>query len=482
MIPAKQQSSDGCVKVRVAGGRADKPVFHGGRSRRTVFSLAGGVISASVRPVSPFSGFSLFSAGPTAGNINGKRPSRGVSGAFCGLALAFLLIPAGGRAQEAPSAADTFLAQPVTASPGASEQAKQAVTRGETLAAADPARKTEIDAYLIPYRRVLEVRPPPAAPVAKPFLILRKLSGGVEAVKAQSANAQGAVLDARMPDGSPAVWQKELYLGYVPWYTDAELNSSTGVPPADLGALAARYDTQAAAYPELRAIFSGEAARLRRADTKLKARAANRTADMQKRRAGILTGAYNPAGNYPPEDLARKLLDAEALRRDETDPAQQSKLDEEMAPYRQHFEKVLAGKRYVQGTWRTREELDDTRRQADFAAAMEVRVAPVAATASELMGALALPGGILVATLVLGVCCLVGKRSTPVRFCGLLFFAGPVVLLGYLYSGISQRNGPPPARGFTAEEMGKVTQLLYAAASTASPATPQVSEIGRAHV
>lgn len=367
----------------------------------------------------------------------------------------------------APSLPDPLLVQPSDPASITPDQAKSVIARVEALAAANPARKQEIDAYLIPFRRVAEPAgaPAAAAPAAppKPYLILKTLAGGVEMIKAQSATLNGGILSAKLRDGSPAAWQKELYLGYLPWYTDQELDPPTGAAPADLNAVAASYDAKAAAYPAVSPLLNAEAARLRNAGAKLKDRLAHRTQDLQAQRAELFARPYDAGQPYTREGLAKLLLDTEALRRSEGEPAQQARLDEQIAPFRQHFENLLAGKQYVGGAWHSQRELDETQRRTNFEQGLEVTVDSRAIASENLAKVLALPGVVGAVLFVLGLGCLLGKRPVATRLYGLAFCLGPMALAAYVLS--QARTGADTPAAKPSADAGKITRLLFASAS-----------------
>ena len=375
----------------------------------------------------------------------------------------------------------TLLARPTGPAPITPEQARTTIAQAKSLAASQPGRQTEIDAYLIPYQRVLEPGAPPAS-APKPYLILKKATGGTEVVKAQSANLVGEFVKGTLPDGSSAAWQKAFYLGYVPWYTDQELDSPAGVAPADLDALAANYDAQAAAFPEVRALLGLEAQRLRHANVKLKERAARWTQDLQARRARIFGPPYDPQTAYTSEGLAKMLLDAEALRHDDRAPEQRAKLDARIAPFRQHFENLLAGKEYANGAWHDRQELDaarardenDAERRRAFETSLTLAVDARAVPAANLAWALELPAAAALLLIVLGFGLMTGKRSVPARLCGLVLCAAPVVL-AYAVWRQAQTGGPSPMAE-SAVDLEKVSRLLYQAAHRSGPLPPDQQE------
>lgn len=280
---------------------------------------------------------------------------------------------------------DALLAQPPSASLSV-DDARHRIELLQGFLASHPERADVIEAYLIPFRRVVEPPPAPADPTPapgpakpRPLLLIRSSDGSARTLRAVSTQKQGSVVLAIGESGSRAVLQATTIAGEIPWFTDEELESGA----VNLSATAARYETFALIVPALGGELKREAARMR-AIQKARDDAARARREAADSRLAVVTAArYEAASGYSAPGLARMLLDAEAARRDLPQFAEE--IDKWRAPFAEHFTKLLSGYSYADGAWVGNAELASRARearQAKFMAGLDYQI-----------GAEALPAG-----------------------------------------------------------------------------------------
>ena len=390
---------------------------------------------------------------------------------------------------QGPDEIDTFLSTPVPASPIPEEIAKTTVTKGNELAAGAASRKDEITAYLIPFQRALAVptdSKPAATPVPtgithpKPFLILKTSDGVAEFFKAATVVTQGDFVIAQSTDGKKGMWQKNRFVTQLPWFTDEELDTGN----IELEKLALRYKVLELSYPTLKAVLHSEMERIQAVDRKHSDAIESKKAKLKENAERIIaqSQSYSLEHAYTREELAQMLLEAEEARKNVPDLAE--KIDKAMAPFRVHFENLLANRVFVEGAWQNKAEVDEklARQKAEEeeqAFQKDLRFEINAASVSK-SGIRNLFAGLIllaVVVFVIGLYLLIGQTSIAARALGVLFCLAPATLGIYGNSLLSGRNPNTPS--FTTEKPAGTNKVIRALHRASKPATEPVSELDR---
>jgi hypothetical protein len=394
------------------------------------------------------------------------------------LLVAVVLMPVLGWADDDLSAQ---LAAPIPTSIQP-DDAKQRVDALKALADAHPERRSEIDAYLIPFTRVVEAATPPAPtpapePVAPPKpkpLVLVREPGGVTALRAVSVQQQGPVAVVECVNGTRAVVQPRSVIAQLPWYSDEDLNNEA----LDLRKLAALYDATARSFPSLHQVLSTDAAHFRAIlDGRVKNAQAARQA-LHEQAIQIMAARYNPDAGYTAGDLAKLLLDAEKMRHDS--PADAANIDAWAAPFRRHFLNLEAGRVYVNGGWTTAEEIAKRKlaaRQAEFLSGLHYQLDPVALSAADVSRAARAPLIILLAVMIVAAAVAVIFRKHPrVMFSGLTVCCCAPLVLAFFFFLATRRPGDMPVTADNANEKSVIAALASAAGVGDTKANHDLSE------
>jgi hypothetical protein len=394
------------------------------------------------------------------------------------LLVAVVLMPILGWADDDLSAQ---LAAPIPASIQLDE-AKQRVTALDALAEAHPERRSQIDAYLIPFTRVIEAATPPtptptpepaAPPKPKPLVLVRE-PGGVTALRATSVQQQGPVAVVECVNGTRAIVQPRSVIAQLPWYSDSDLNNEA----LDLRKLAALYEATARNFPSLHAILSADAAHFHAiVDGRVKDAQHARQA-LHEQAVRITATRYDPSAGYTAEDLAKLLLDAEKMRHES--PADADAIDAWATPFRRHFLNLLAGRIYVDGSWTTAQEIakrELAARQAAFLEGLRYQLDPVALSAADVGRAAREPLIILLFVMLAaaGVAILFRKRPR-IMFSGLTVCCCAPLVLAFFFFLATRRPGDMPLTPDNATEKSVVAALASAAGVGDSRVTHDLSE------
>lgn len=394
------------------------------------------------------------------------------------LLVAVVLMPVLGWAEDDLSAQ---LAAPIPASIELDE-AKQRVAALDALADAHPERRSEIDAYLIPFARVIEAATPPTPtptpepmtpPKPKPLVLVRE-PGGVTALRATSVQQQGPVAVIECVNGTRAVVQPRSVIAQLPWYSDADLNNEA----LDLRKLAAMYEATARSFPSLHAMLSADAAHFRAImDGRVKDAQMARQA-LHEQAVQITAARYDPNAGYTAEDLAKLLLDAEKMRHES--PADADGIDAWAAPFRQHFLNLLAGRIYVEGGWTTAKEIAKRKwaaRQAAFLEGLHYQLDPVALSAADVSRAAREPLIMLLLVMLVAAGVAVIFRKHPrIMFSGLTVCCCAPLILAFFFLLATRRPGEMPLTAENASDKSVLAALASAAGVGDSRATHDLSE------
>ena len=184
----------------------------------------------------------------------------------------------------------------------------------------------------------------PAAPKGKPLLLLAPFTGEKLVVRATSVTTQNAVLQVELPDGSRNAWDKTAFVAMLSWYPEAELAGGA----VDLSALGKLYDDAARIHPEFAGGILAEKA-------KVQAIVTAREKDRAAKVSAVLSDRYDPTSDYTADELRARFHaadEAAALA-----PTRQAEIARAIAPFREHLVNLEAGKVFVDGQWRTPEEV-----------------------------------------------------------------------------------------------------------------------------
>jgi hypothetical protein len=243
-------------------------------------------------------------------------------------------------------AVDTFLAQPIP-SKVTPQAVKDLIKEGETLAAGAPQRRLEVEAYLIPLRRLIPAEDAKTAASKSKLLLLLSNGTALELLRAQSFSKQGNALIVIGMDGQRSVWQQDLLKKQLPWYSDEDLASGS----IDLAPVILEYDKALMLHPTAPAALKEELDKMRRIEKDLAEKKARKRTEISAKLDALLGQTYIPEKKYSREELARFLLDAEAVR-SEAGP-QLAELDKKIALFRRHFLNILADMTFENGAWWT---------------------------------------------------------------------------------------------------------------------------------
>jgi hypothetical protein len=368
---------------------------------------------------------------------------------------------------------DSLLAQPTTGELSIStEEARQKISQIEALAATAPHRKLEIEAYLIPYRKIAGMSAPDATrqnpvtpPKPKPLLLVRSVEGSLHVIRANAVSAQGRVLMVEGADGTRSAWQKEFLVGQLEWFNDTEIESGA----VDLIALAARYEYFASIYPAAKAELIAEAKKLREIHEKKRAEERDQAEAKRRELAMALGEEFDPAKLYTRETLARILLAAEKAAQDF--PAHAAELAERMKPFRQRFEALLAGKVLIDGIWRTAEEAQELEKSREFdqkrrafADGFTATIDPVALSNAAIARHLGVPAALVLALFLIGLMRAFSRRPGMIRrLSGVVLTAASAG--GAIYYGILLMSGswklPTRAGAGESDTAGKIASVIF---------------------
>ncbi len=376
---------------------------------------------------------------------------------------------------------DALLAQPPSASLG-KDDASRRIEMLRARAAEQPDRAEEIEAYLIPFVRVVE--PPPALPAPtpapppaqpKPLLIVRDPGGALSTMRALSRQRQGAVVMVRLESGSRAVLQATSIAGELSWFTQEELESGV----VDLNALAKSYETLARAMPPARELLSGEAEKLREMQAARNRATAESVAAAEAKLARVTDVAYRRDAGYTAAGLARQLLEAERLRRELPEFAE--RIDAWAEPFNEHFTKLASGNTYIDGKWVSNEQIAAearAARQEKFLAGLDYQI-PAAALPDGMMDGFLqsylFKGGfgILAGLLALAL----GWRRVVLRLAGAGLAAISALGLGMVFFLATRNPAGMPGHLALVGEQAVVAVLSRAASADATdPALHSIGE------
>jgi hypothetical protein len=365
---------------------------------------------------------------------------------------------------QTASELDSFLAAPVPSSPISEEIARQTIEKGEALANSDSSRKEEIDAFLIPFKRVLGSQAPKAegeVPHPKPFILFKSSDGTTEAFKASSMTTQGEFIVAESPEGKKGMWEKNRFAAQLPWYLDQEMETGT----FDLDTLALRYKALQSTFPAAKNLLQSEMDRILAVKRKLAAAAEKKKASLNENAQRMITEAlsYSPDHPYTKEELAHTLLAAEQASQGAPELA--PKITRVMEPLRTHFENLLAGKTYEEGVWRPKALVEERRARKkqeedlrSFESSLDLQASGESLSRSEIQNLLTGLTILGVVVFILGLYLLLGKAALAVRIAGVLCCLSPACL--WILANIRLSTPYPSSPSFQIEKPEGISQVL----------------------
>ena len=392
---------------------------------------------------------------------------------------ALVLLTANSSFSQEAGGVDAFLATPVPKGPISEATAKAAVEKGNALAATAANRTSEIQAYLIPFQRVLgtpaDQQPsassaPAVIPRPKPFLIFKSSDGVAESFKADTFTTEGDFMIAQSSDGKKGMFQKNRFETQLPWYQDEEMDLGN----LDLETLALRYKVSIPLYPAIKAALQSEMERIQAIDNKHHQAVANKAAALEESVARILaqSKSYSAENPYSREELAGLLLNAEAVRKKAPDHAE--KIDAAIAPFRAHFENLLANRVFVAGSWQNKADVDArnaSRQVEQEVMALEKNVhfeiSAVSLSNSEMRIILGTLLVIAIGVFGWGLHLLTSKPTLPLRALGALVCMAPATLGIYSASRLAPNQSNAPS--FASEKptgLNKALRVVYLASKT----------------
>ena len=380
---------------------------------------------------------------------------------------------------------EAFLSTPLPADPISVDLARSTVEKGAALAASAGARGEEVRAYLIPFQRVLEtpapVAPVPAkVPVAKPFLIFRSSEAGAECFKAASVVTQGEFMLAQSIDGKKGMWQKSRYAAQLPWYFKEEMESGS----IDLETLALRYKSLESTFPTLKGVLHAEMESIQAINRKIIDAANLKRAAIVTQAQEIIANAqsYSQDHDYSRQELAAILLKAEEVRTKLPDFA--ARIDAALAPFRAHFQNLLANRVFFEGAWQPKELVADMfarKKEAEemesYGKALHFEVNAQTVSGPEMRRVLMLLGAVALVVFLIGLFLLIGQSALPLRALGILLCMAPASL--WIYGNFRLSAPYPKGPSFETEKSGGSEKLLRVLHLSATKRGATVSEVDR---
>lgn len=421
--------------------------------------------------------------------MNTSKPARDVVRRISISALTFLF-SFSAFAQQSDNEIDAFLATPVPTAPISEAVAKAKVEKGTALAADSSSRTNEIQAYLIPFQRVLVLgtsanQQPEAAAATpnviarpKPFLIFKSSDGIPECFKAASFVTEGDFMVAKASDGKKGMWPKTRFVTQLPWYENEEMDEGN----IDLETLALRYKVSIETYPAIEKALQTEMGRIQAIQRKHQEAAEQKKSALLQSVESVFaqSKSYSAENAYTREELAGILLNAESVRK--LVPEQAQKIDESMAPFRTHFENLLANRVFSEGSWRKKSEVaakQASKKTGEAISAFEQDFSIELNAESLSAGAIGKLRAILIILAVgifgAGLYLILAKAKLAPRALGALICLTPASLGIYWNSHLSSNQSTVPS--FSSEKpqgVNKVLRLLYL---SSLPGTQQIPKL-----
>lgn len=361
-----------------------------------------------------------------------------------------------------------------------SGEAKEIVEKFRAIAAEQPERAPEVDAYLFPLTREVaetpsepETRPDPASVEKKTMFFLRG-PGGLSAVRAEAFEKDGDVLIITTESGSKAIVQAASVAGELPWYSNDDLESGA----VDLEELAASYDGIAARAPTLKKFLETEARRFRAIVEKRENASRDAEESLREKVDRVTSPEFDASANPSSAELARLLAEAEVvvLEHPETAP----EIDAWAAPFREHLGHLLVGDEWIDGKWvtaaerREREERERTAKiREGIAYSVEAQIAPDSVLHDVLKEPVWIAGGLF----LLALAALVVLRNPVVRIVATATLAAVPLGLALLFYLASRDAAEMPAVPPSASDETIVNLIVAANGGTPMPAVVKQDDL-----
>ena len=379
---------------------------------------------------------------------------------------------------EAKRKIEDQLAKPYSSTSPASS----VIAEMERLAALDPDRKLEIDAYLIPFRNAIWERELQASQTdtssssadtdgAKLFVFTKLPNGESQAIRAQKIDTQGFITVVTNSDGIESRMQSSFVVGQLPIYTQEQILASNFDPTTPIQT----YEDFLAQNPDpaYSSVLNQALYDFKSLKTDLENKEKAEAEEAMRNLAEIeKLPRYEEGKTYTLEELATTLLSInETYRRM---PDLKSEISAITAPYETNIEKFFSGMKVFEGEWRTKQEISAILREREEKKAealiASASIITIPALAMDQIGVIVVLGILFLSFICILYMLLSVLKSESMGVMHVLSFSGGLIIAGvYIFFAYMAFSAKDP---FTEEirnaknapsDFTKIQRILYVA-------------------